>query len=206
MSATFAPTGFVPSYHPTGLDRGTQFTIAAAYNTPIYKYGVCTLNTNGTVTVGAVAADILGVFNGVQWTDAQQKPNYLNYWPGAQSGATNIIAWVWNDPATVFTVQADGSIAQTAIGDQADPTTATVASGRLGAVSSSKEGVIGCCAVSSTAASPGGSETSSISMASIDVGRNEPAVPEKTVKYAKIIRWMKLARKNPTPVCFRTLS
>lgn len=129
MSATLAGFGFVPSYHPTGLDRGTAFTIAAAYNTPIYKYGVCTLNTNGTVTIGAVAADILGVFNGVQWTDAQQKPNYSNFWPGAQTGATNIIAWVWNDPATVFTVQADGSIAQTAIGDQADPTTATIGSG-----------------------------------------------------------------------------
>lgn len=129
MSATLAGFGFVPSYHPTGLDRGIQYSIAAAYATPIYKYGMCTLNTNGTVTIAAVAADFLGVFNGAQWTDAQNKPTYSNFWPGTQTGATNIIAWVWSTPDTVFTVQADGVIAQTAVGDQADATTATIASG-----------------------------------------------------------------------------
>ncbi len=129
MSATLAGTGFVPSYHPTGLDRGAAFTILNSYNTAIYKYGVCVLNTDGTIRVGAVSADILGVFAGVQWTDSTGKPNYSNFWPGAQTSATNITAWVWDDPATVFTVQADGSIPQAAIGDQADPTTATIASG-----------------------------------------------------------------------------
>jgi hypothetical protein len=129
MSAIFAPGGFQPAFHPTGLDRAAPFAIAAAYNTPIYKYGMCTLNTNCTVTIAAVAADFLGVFDGVQWIDAQQKPNYSNFWPGAQTGATEITAWVWSDPSTVFLVQADGSIAQTAVGDQADATTATIASG-----------------------------------------------------------------------------
>ena len=118
MSATLAGFGFVPSYHPTGLDRGIAYSIAAAYATPIYKYGMCTLNTSGTITIAAVAADFLGVFNGVEWTDAQQKPNYSNFWPGTQTGATNITAWVWSTPDTVFTVQADGSLTQAAVGDQ----------------------------------------------------------------------------------------
>lgn len=129
MSATLAGFGFRPVYHPTGLDRADAYTIAAAYATPIYKGSPCTLNTNGTVVIGAVAADILGIFNGVEYVDGNGKPTYSNYWPGAVSGATAITAYVWTDPQIVYEVQADGSIAQTAVGDQADPTTAAIATG-----------------------------------------------------------------------------
>ena len=119
MSATSAPFGFRPAYQPTGLDRAKKYTIASAYGTAIYKGMPVILNTNGTIVAGTAAADLLGIFAGVEYTDAQGKPNYSNFWPAAQVG-TNIVAWVYDDPSNVYEVQADGSIAQAGVGDQAD--------------------------------------------------------------------------------------
>src|SRR4051812_20456977 len=108
MTAVSAPFGFKPVYHPTGLDRAKKYTIASAYGTALYKGGMVTLNTNGTITVAAAAADFLGVLAGVEFTDANGKPNVQPNWPAGQV-ATNITAWVWDDPETVYEVQANGS-------------------------------------------------------------------------------------------------
>lgn len=117
---TLAPFGLRPAYHPTGIVRGIAYSIAAAYNTAIYQNSPVIMNTNGTLTIGTAAADLWGVFQGVQWTDAQQKPQYSNFWPGAQTGATEIIAYALTDALQVYEIQADGAVAATAIGDQAD--------------------------------------------------------------------------------------
>lgn len=128
MSATLAGFGLRPVYHPSGIDRASVYTIASAYGSAIYKGSPCTLNTNGTITVAAAAADFLGAFAGVEYVDATGKPTYSNYWP-ASTTATAITAYVYDDPNVVYEIQCDGSVAQTAIGDQADFTSATVASG-----------------------------------------------------------------------------
>lgn len=119
MSATSAPFGFRPVYHPSGLDRAKNYTIASAYGTAIYKGDPVILNTNGTVTIGTAAADLLGHFDGVEYTDSTGKPTWSNYWPAA-TVATEITAWVWDDQDIVYDVQSSGSIAATAVGDQAD--------------------------------------------------------------------------------------
>lgn len=122
MTATAAPFGFKPVYHPTGLDRGTKRTIASGYGTALYKGMPVTLATDGTVVAGAAAADIKGIFAGVEYVDPQGKPNYSPFWPAGQTVLSGTIptAYVWEDPGTVFEVQANGSIAQAAIGDQTD--------------------------------------------------------------------------------------
>lgn len=122
MSSTLAPFGFRPAYHPSGLDRAKKYTIAAAYGTSIYKGTPVILNTNGTIVIGTAAADLLGIFAGVEYIDALGKPTLSNYWPAGQTLQANSVpvAWVYDDPAIIYEVQADGSIAQTAIGDQAD--------------------------------------------------------------------------------------
>lgn len=124
MSAVSAPFGFLPVFHPTGLDRGILRTIASGYGTAIYKGMMVTLNTNGTIVAATAAADFLGVFAGVEYVDATGKPNYSPFWPAAQTtfngGAVAPKAYVWEDPATVFEVQANGPVAQAAIGDQTD--------------------------------------------------------------------------------------
>jgi hypothetical protein len=122
MSATLAPFGFRPSYNPIGLERAKKYTIAGGFATAIFKGQPVILNTNGTITNGAAAADLLGVFAGVEYVDATGKPTVSNFWPAAQAVFAGSVptAWVYDDPNEVYEVQADGSIAQTAIGDQAD--------------------------------------------------------------------------------------
>lgn len=131
MSATLAPFGFRPADNPTGSSRAKPYTIATGYGTALYKYAPVILNTNGTITAGTTAADLLGVFAGVEYTDSTGKPTYSNFWP-ASTTATLITAYVWDDPDLLYDVQANGSIAQTAIGDQSDvvnPTTGSTSTG-----------------------------------------------------------------------------
>ena len=122
MSATSAPFGFRPAYHQMGIDRARRYTIASAYSPAIYKGTPVILNTNGTVVIGTAAADLLGIAVGFEFVDATGKPTLLNYWPAGQTVLANTTpaAWILDDPNIVYEVQADGSIAQTAVGDQAD--------------------------------------------------------------------------------------
>lgn len=120
MSTTLASFGFRPAYHPTGLERAKKYTILASYATAIYTGTQVLINTDGTIRIGGATGDLLGVFAGVEYQDSTGKPVESAYWPGATTGATNIVAWVYDDPTIVYEVQADGSIAQTAVGDQAN--------------------------------------------------------------------------------------
>ena len=72
-----------------------------------------------------------GVFNGCQYNDPTRadKPTWKNYYPGSININTGIIACeVLDDPAQLFLVQADGSVAQADIGKNADPTATTTGS------------------------------------------------------------------------------
>lgn len=124
MSAAAAPFGFRPAYNPIGLERAKKYTIAGGYATAIYSGQPCILNTNGTITAGTAAADLIGIFWGCEYIDASGKPNVSTFWPAAQATLTGSVsvAWVYDDPNNVYEVQSDGSIPQTAIGDQADVT------------------------------------------------------------------------------------
>lgn len=122
MTAVAAPFGFRPAYNQVGLERAKKYAIAGAYATQLYKGQMVTLNTNGTIVTAAGAADFLGIFAGCEFVDANGKPNFQNFWPAAQAvfAGTTPVAWVWDDLTNVYEVQANGSIPQTAIGDQAD--------------------------------------------------------------------------------------
>lgn len=145
MSATATPFGMRPAYHPSGEIPVAAYTIASAYGTAIYKGNPVILNTNGTIVVGTTAADVLGIFAGVQYTDATGKPVYSPYWP-ASTTATDIVAYVYVDPNIVYEVQSNGSIAQTAVGDQADFVNPGTGSATTG---------LGSCTISSTLAGAG---------------------------------------------------
>lgn len=128
MSATASPYGLVPVYHPSGTDRAVAYTINPTYNTAIYKGDPVILNTNGTVTVGAAASALLGVFMGCEYVDATGKPTYSNFYPASQSvqAGSVITAWVITDLESVFEIQMNGQLSATlatamaAIGDEAD--------------------------------------------------------------------------------------
>lgn len=148
MSATSAPFGLRPVYHPTGLVRAKKYTIASAYGTAIYKNQPVILNTNGTITAGTAAADLVGVFAGCEYTDSTGKRNVSPNWI-ASTTATDIVAWVYDDPDIIFEIQADGSVAQNAIGDAGDLTNASSGS--------TTTGLSACTFGASTLSGPGAS-------------------------------------------------
>ncbi len=122
MSTTSAPFGFRPVYHPSGLERAKKYAITSAYATAMYKGQPVILATNGTVTVGTAAADLLGIFAGCEYVDSTGKPTVSTFWPASTTVLAGTVptAWVYDDPELVYEVQSDGSIAQAAVGDQAD--------------------------------------------------------------------------------------
>lgn len=128
MALVASPFGFALRKNPNGQSRANAYTIASGYNTDIGYGDAVILNTNGTITVGTAAADLLGVFAGVQFTDATGKPCFQKNWPANQV-ATNIVAYVYDNPDDVFEVQVAASgtgYVQAAIGDQADLVAGTV--------------------------------------------------------------------------------
>ena len=128
MALTASPYGFILRKHPTGQSRANAYAIGASYNTAIGYGDPVLLNTDGTLNIGTAGNDFIGIFAGVTYTDASGKPTYAKNWPGAVSGATNIVAWVYDDPDNVFEVQvgSGGSgYVQTAIGAQANFVTDT---------------------------------------------------------------------------------
>lgn len=122
MSATAAPFGLRPVYHPSGNTREVEYSIDAAYTTSIFKGDPVILNTNGTITRSAAGNTLHGVFMGCEYLDSTGKPNYSNFWPGTAS-CTEIKAWVITDAETVFEIQGVSALTQAAIGDECDIST-----------------------------------------------------------------------------------
>jgi hypothetical protein len=124
MSATSAPFGLRPAYHPSGLDRaqGLANIIESGYAQNILKGQAVKLAAATGYVVRADATDALyGVFDGVEWTDTTGRRRVSNYWPTGTAYQTgSLIAYIWTDPQVVYEIQAAGSIAQTAIGAEFD--------------------------------------------------------------------------------------
>lgn len=134
MSATNAPFGFRPIKHPSGIIRPTAYKggIASAYASNIFKGGAVILTTNGVIQAATASnADMLGIFAGVEYTPAGGRPVVSPYWPSGTTLETGskMVAYVWDDPEIIFEAQADGSLAQTAVGDQANITGGTYNTG-----------------------------------------------------------------------------
>jgi hypothetical protein len=132
MSSTSAPFGFRPSYHNSGQMRPKAYTITSAYGTDIFAGDPVKLTDNGVIQLGTSDGTrsgtsdgiaLLGIFAGVQYLDASGKPTISPFWPASATG-TEIIAWVYDDPETLFDVQYDnpspGTTVQTAVGEECD--------------------------------------------------------------------------------------
>lgn len=136
MSTTYQPFGLKPAYHPSGLDRATQFvgtnSFQAAtdntYNAPyglttgqsFYQYQPVGINSSGQLVPAATAAAtsrFFGVFDGVEFTDSQGRRSVAK-WASKLTldASTQIIFWIFSDPALVYEAQVNGSVATSAIG------------------------------------------------------------------------------------------
>jgi hypothetical protein len=103
---------------PIGRVGGTPYTggqsryrIAANYGTAIFQGDMVMQVTGGTVEIHADGGTvpIVGVFNGCQYTDpttGEQK--FSNFYP-ASTNASDLIAFIIDDPMVIFEVQADAA-------------------------------------------------------------------------------------------------
>ena len=135
MSATSAPFGLRPAFHPSGLDRAQALAdgIASAYNTDILKGQPVKLNSSGNIVVAAAGDAFQGAFAGVEWTDTTGRRRVNNSWPANTAyQAGSCVAYFYNDPNIVYEIQAAGSLAQTSVGDMADLSNTTSGSTTTG--------------------------------------------------------------------------
>lgn len=134
MSSTSAPFGFRPSFHNSGQIRPKAYTIASAYAANIFSGDPVKLVDAGTIQLGTSdgtrtgtvdGVSLLGIFAGVEYKDALGKPTISPFWPSGAT-ATDIVAYVLDDPETLFDVEyanpgTPGTTSvQTAVGEQCD--------------------------------------------------------------------------------------
>ena len=141
MATTFKPFGLKPAYHPSGLDRAVPFVGtnsflgADTFNAPyslsagqaFYQYQPVSVNGSNQLTIAATSATggsagtVFGVFDGVEFTDSQGRRSVAKWASKTQLDAyTQIIFWLWTDPAMVYEAQINGSADASSIGAQYD--------------------------------------------------------------------------------------
>lgn len=137
MSSVSAPFGFRPSYHNSGQMRPKAYTIASTYAVDLFSGDPVKLTDAGVIQLGTSdgtrsgttdGVALLGILAGVEYRDATGKPTIGPFWPGGTT-ATEIVAWVYDDPETLFDVQynnpSPGTTVQTAVGEECDWTVAS---------------------------------------------------------------------------------
>jgi len=130
MSTTATPYGFKPVNEIGGLPYAgstRQIKIASGYASNIYYGQVVSIVAAGTIQVVTTNGDnstpfpagTIGVFVGCTYTNPSTKQlTFAQYWPTG-TVASDAMAYVVDDYNTLFQVQADGSLAQTALGSNA---------------------------------------------------------------------------------------
>ena len=144
MPSTSAPFGLRPAFHPSGLDRAqalangiqavsTSGNVSAGYATTILKGQPVKMNTAGYIEVAGAGDAFLGAFAGVEWTDSTGRRRVSNYWPANESFLVgSVVAYFYSDPNIVYEIQTDGTVAQSAIGGEADLSNTTAGSTTTG--------------------------------------------------------------------------
>tara|TARA_R110000868_G_scaffold202617_2_gene450327 strand:+ start:85 stop:627 length:543 start_codon:yes stop_codon:yes gene_type:complete len=114
--------------------RPKAYVITSAYAVSIFSGDPVKLTSDGVIQLGTSdgtrsgttdGVTLLGILAGVEYLDATGKPTISPFWPGGTTG-TNITAWVYDDPETLFDVQYANpgtpgtDSVQTAVGAQCD--------------------------------------------------------------------------------------
>jgi len=122
MANVDAAFGLTPIRHLSGngYSRANKYTIASGLAENIFTGDAVILIADGVLTPHTAGeVNNIGVFAGVSYTASDGSFVYSQYWPSG-TVATDIIAYVYDDPYTVFKVQSAGTTAQTNIGNCAD--------------------------------------------------------------------------------------
>jgi hypothetical protein len=135
MSAIYAPFGLRPAFHPSGLDRAVALAggIASGYSTGILKGQPVALNTSGIIIAATAGSAYQGAFAGHEYTDTTGRRQISNQWVANTAYQTGSqVTYYYSDPLIVYEIQANGTLAQTSIGDQANFASITAGSTTTG--------------------------------------------------------------------------
>jgi hypothetical protein len=134
MSTTFQPFGLKPVYHPSGLDRAVPFigtntyTPGSTYTAPyslssgqsFWQFQPVAITSTGQLTIANQAAGsgkVYGVFDGIEYTNSDGRRSVAKYAAKTTLDAsTNLVFWIFADPALVYETQINGSATTGAIG------------------------------------------------------------------------------------------
>lgn len=104
------PLGFQPVQKLDGSAWSGQlspYPIASAYATAIFTGDPVTVLADGTIGIGVAGSAILGIFQGVKYTDATGQVKNSPYWPAAATtmGSATATALIIDDPNVLFSIQ-----------------------------------------------------------------------------------------------------
>ena len=132
MASTAAPYGFVPVkkadgtpyagardsflIDPSGVAQNIGYGSIVEINAGYVQLASGTGADATTNNLGGNGIGALGVFVGCEYVNSEGQLVFNQYYP---SGTENATAYVVTDPGVTFQVQADGAIAQTALGHNA---------------------------------------------------------------------------------------
>ena len=125
MATTATPMGAEPidTLSASGSFTGKvrHIKIASAYDTAIFYGDFVKVVSSGTIersaVTTAVVAGTLGIFVGCSYTDPSTSQLTFNQTFPADTAASDIMAYVVDDPKLVFRMQGDEAIAQTGLGN-----------------------------------------------------------------------------------------
>ena len=127
MATTASPYGLKPENLIGGLPyagSARQFLIdPAGYAVNIYNGSIVAVNSSGYINIVTTNGDnstpfpagTIGVFVGCDYINAQGQLMFSQYYPANTTGVVH--AYVVDDDRVVFRAQADGSMAQTTLGN-----------------------------------------------------------------------------------------
>ena len=134
MSTVFQPFGLKPVYHPSGLDRAVPFigtntyTPGSTYTAPyslssgqsFWQFQPVAITSTGQLTIAnqaAASGKVYGVFDGIEYTNSDGRRSVAKYAAKTTLDAsTNLVFWIFADPALVYEAQINGSATTGAIG------------------------------------------------------------------------------------------
>ena len=125
MATSATPNGAEPvnTLSASGSYSGKvrHMKIASAYGTAIFYGDFVALVSAGTVEKAAVTTSVVagtvGIFVGCSYTDPSTSQLTFNQQYPASTTASDIMAYVVDDPKLVFKMQGDEAIAQTGLGN-----------------------------------------------------------------------------------------
>ncbi len=137
MTATATPFGLRVATHVNSDARPKWISngIASGYASAIYFGAPVTLSTNGTLVIATTTSPLCGIFGGVRYApNSTDMYTYQQSWVASStyvSGTLDACVFGFDDPLLVYEVQANGSIAATAVGDQANPVNPSSGTGQF---------------------------------------------------------------------------